>query len=315
MTHDFSTMLHAQPATFFGAPLVEADPDIIERQGARVAMVGVPWDEGNGGRNGANYGPRSARDVSSWFLGYRFEEDRDLFADLRLVDCGDVPVVPSDSATTMARITDIVGRIAAGGALPIIVGGNHSVTIGSTRAIAKRQTSLGYVAIDAHIDTAPDLAGARLTSASPTARAAEMENVPRGAVAVVGVRGALNPKAQMDYAQALGVRVHSMLEIEELGANSVLQRALSEVASESCSLYASFDLDSADAGVAPGTGTPEPGGLSARQALRIARSLGAANPAAFDVVELAPAYDLSGITARLACSIIIEFLAGYAGGT
>jgi agmatinase len=308
---EFATMLHAGPATFFGAPLLPADADAVRAHGARAALLGVPWDEGNGGRNGANYGPRAARDVSGWFLGYRFEDDVDLFADLRLVDCGDVPVVPSGSARSMDLIEDRVGRIADGGALPVVVGGNHSITIGTTRALASRHARLGYLAIDAHLDTAAELGGERLTSASPTARAAELASVPHGRAAVVGVRGALNPRDQVEYARELGVRVFPMSAVCERGLDAVLEEAIAAVSEDVDGVYVTYDLDSIDASVVPGTGTPEPGGWTAREALAIARRLGALRPVAFDLVELAPAYDLSGVTARLACSILVEMLAAY----
>jgi agmatinase len=309
--NEFATMLHAGPATFFGRPLLRADADEIGHSGARAALLGVPWDEGNGGRNGANYGPRAARDVSGWFLSYRFEDGVDLFAELDLVDCGDVPVLPSGSARTMDLITDFTGRVLDGGALPVVVGGNHSLTIGTARAAAARCQRMGYIAIDAHLDTALDIGGERLTSASPTARAAELPQVPRGKAAVVGVRGALNPRDQVEYARELGVKVYPMSRVEREGLSAVLDEALAEVATDVDGVYVTYDLDSIDASAVPGTGTPEPGGWTPREALVIARRLGALKPLVFDLVELAPVYDLSGVTARLACSILVEMLAAY----
>jgi agmatinase len=308
---EFATMLHAGPASFFGRPVVAADADEVRAADARAAVLGVPWDEGNGGRNGANYGPRAARDVSDWFLGYRLEEHVDLFDALRLVDCGDVPVLPSASARTLDLVADYTGRLLDGGALPVVVGGNHSITIGTVRAAAARCERLGYLAIDAHLDTAHDLGGEQLTSASPTARAAELPQVPAGKAAVVGVRGALNPRDQVDYARELGVRVYPMRLVEERGVESVLEDAVAAVSNGVDGVYVSFDLDSVDASAVPGTGTPEPGGFTPREALAVARRLGRLRPVVFDVVELAPAYDLSGVTARLACAIIVEVLAAY----
>jgi agmatinase len=308
---EFATMLHAGPASFFGRSVVAADAEAVRASGARVAMLGVPWDEGNGGRNGANYGPRAFRDVSGWFLDYRFEDDLDLLSELALVDCGDVPVLPSGSARTIDLIADYTGRLLDGGALPVVVGGNHSLTIGTVRAAAARYDRLGYLAIDAHLDTARDLGGERLTSASPTARAAELPQLARGKAAVVGVRGALNPREQMEYARELGVRIYPMRLADERGLGPVLDEALDQVTRDVDGLYVTFDLDSIDASAVPGTGTPEPGGWTAREALTIARRLGAARPLVFDLVELAPIYDPSGITARLACSIVIETLAAY----
>jgi agmatinase len=306
---EFATMLHAGPATFFGRPLVAPEREALRAGGVRAALLGVPWDEGNGGRNGANYGPRAVRDVSSWFLGYRFEDDLDLFETLGLVDCGDVPVVPSGSVRTMELIEERVGRILDAGVLPVVVGGNHSITIGSVRAAAARTDRLGYIAIDAHADTARDLGGERLTSASPTARAAELPQVPPGRAAVVGLRGALNPHDQISYARQLGVMLYPMRDVEERGLTQVLGEAVEQVSTDVDGVYVTFDLDSIDASAVPGTGTPEPGGLTPREALTVARTLGGLRTLVFDLVELAPAYDPSGITARLACAIVLEFLA------
>jgi agmatinase len=306
---ELATMLHAGPATFFGRSLVPPEPETLRATGVRAALLGVPWDEGNAGRNGANYGPRALRDASSWFLGYRFEDDLDLFDALGLVDCGDVPVLPSGSPRTMELIDERVGRILDGGALPVVVGGNHSITIGSVRAAAARRERLGYIAVDAHADTARDLGGERLTSASPTARAAELPQVPRGRAAVVGIRGALNPRDQVDYARDLGVRLYPMRELEQRGVANVLDEAIAQVSEEVDGIYVTFDLDAIDAAAVPGTGTPEPGGLTPREALLVARRLGALDAVVFDLVELAPGYDPSGVTARLGCALLIEFLA------
>lgn len=315
MDVEFTTMLHAGPATFFGQPLVR--PDILElkRTGAEVAILGVPWDEGNGGRNGANYGPRAVRDVSHWFLSYQFESSCDLFRELSVVDCGDVPVLPSDSPRTMEIIEDFTGRILDAGVLPILVGGNHSISIGSVRALTKRVSRMGYLAVDAHIDTAKDMGGALLTSASPTARAAEHPQVPRGRAAVVGAHGSLNPRDQVEYARELGVTIYPMSHMQSASAATITSRALTQVGEDVDAVYASFDIDSIDAAFVPGTGTPEPGGFTSREAQHIARVIGASRPTAFDVVELAPAYDLSGISARLVCSLLVNFLTAFLRGS
>ena len=294
-------------ATFFGRP--QADPRDLG--GAVVAMAGVPWDEGNAGRNGANMGPRAFRDASSWFFGYDAQSGRDVWEAVPAVDAGDVTVIPPNSERTMEFLADHVRSVRGQGVLPYLIGGNHSLTIGSARGAASTVDRMGYLAIDAHLDTAHDVMGERLSSGCPTIRAAELANVGGPNTVVFGVHGWLNPRDQVEAAAELGITWYGMDRIEEMGLERALAEAI-EIASDGTDgLYVTYDLDSTDAGIFPGTGTPEPGGFTSREARRIARTLGRARPIAADMVELAPIYDLSGVSARLACALTLEFLAGY----
>ena len=296
-------------ATFFGRPQAAID----NLGDARCAIAGIPWDEGNAGRNGANYGPRAFRDVSSWFFGYDAQRNVDLWELLPTVDVGDIPVLPPNSERTMGLIEDHVRCIAERGVLPVAVGGNHSLTIGAARGAAKTVGRMGYLSIDAHLDTAADWAGERYTSACPTCRTAEIANVDPRNVVVFGVHGWLNPRDQVIAAKERGISWFGMERIQEQGVERSLAEAIAAASNGVDGLYVSFDLDSIDAASCPGTGTPEPGGLTAREALTVARQVGRANPIAFDLVELAPVYDLSGISARLACAIAMAFLSGVCG--
>lgn len=294
-------------ATFFGRPMA----DVNHLAGARCAMAGIPWDEGNAGRNGANMGPRAFRDTSSWFLGYDAQRDFDLWESLPTVDVGDIPVMPPNASRTMTLIADHVAAVRRQGVLPFSIGGNHSLAIGAARGAATTVGSMGYLSIDAHLDTATDWAGETLTSGCPTMRAAEIPNVPAGNVVVFGIHGWLNPKDQVQAAAENGITWYGMNHIDEIGLERALAEAI-QIASEGVDgLYVSFDLDAVDASAFPGTGTPEPGGFSAKEALTIARLLGRAGPIAMDLVEIAPIYDLSGISVRLACAAAMEMLSGY----
>lgn len=296
-------------ATFFGRPM--AAPDRLA--GAKCAMAGIPWDEGNAGRNGANMGPRTFRDVSSWFLGYNAQEGFDLWEELPAVDVGDVPVMPPNAERTMALIESHLRRIREQGVFALSVGGNHSLAIGAARGAAATVGRMGYLSVDAHLDTADEWGGERLISGCPTARAAEIENVDPRNVVVFGVHGWLNPRDQVEHAASQGIRWFGSQQIDRLGLAAALAEALRIATDGVDGLYVSFDLDSVDASAMPGTGTPEPGGFTAKEALYIARTLGRAKPIAADVVELAPCYDLSGISARLACAVTMELLSGLAG--
>src|SRR5713226_1872152 len=177
-------------ATFFGRPMVAAD-DLGD---ARCAIAGIPWDEGNAGRNGANMGPRAFRDTSSWYLGYDAQRDFDLWQHLPTVDVGDVPVVPPNADRTMQLIEEHVRCIREQGALPVSIGGNHALAIGAARGVAKTTRRMGYLSVDAHLDTAPSWAGEIYSSGCPTMRATEIPNVDPGNVVVFGVHGWLNPR-------------------------------------------------------------------------------------------------------------------------
>jgi agmatinase len=296
-------------ATFFGRPMAT----VADLGSARCAIAGVPWDEGNAGRNGANYGPRAFRDASSWFLGYNAQDDFDLWEEFPTVDVGDVPVMPPNAARTMDLIEDHVRTIRGAGVFPLLVGGNHALAIGAARGAAATAGTMGYLSIDAHLDTAEDWDGEQLVSGCPTARAAEIPNVDPHNVVVFGVHGWLNPKDQVDHAAAQGISWFGHDRIDRDGLPAALAEAIRIASDGVDALYVSFDLDAVDASAMPGTGTPEPGGFTAKEALYIARELGRANPIAADIVELAPIYDVSGISSRLACGIAMALLSGVSG--
>ena len=305
-------VIHSGVATFFNRP--QADHRTLSERypDARCAIAGIPWDEGNAGRNGANYGPRAFRDASSWFLGYNAQEGYDLWEEFPSVDVGDIPVMPPNAERTMNMICDHIRIVREQQVFPLSIGGNHALAIGAARGAALTVGKMGYLSIDAHLDTAQDWAGERLISGCPTARAAEIDNVDGANVVVFGVHGWLNPRDQVEHAASKGITWFGQNTIEELGLRVALDQAIRIASDGVDGLYISFDLDSVDASAFPGTGTPEPGGFTAKEALYIARRLGQAKPIAADLVELAPIYDPSGISARLACGIAMELLSGVA---
>jgi len=309
MSHDELRVIQAGVASFFGRPMAT-----LETLGsARCAIAGIPWDEGNAGRNGANYGPRSFRDVSSWFFGYNAEGDFDLWDEFPTVDVGDIPIMPPNAQKTMELIEEHIHAVRMKGVFPLSIGGNHALAIGAARGAARTVKKMGYLSIDAHLDTADDWAGERLTSGCPTMRAAEISNVDPKNVVVFGVHGWLNPRDQVESAARMGISWFGGAAIDRQGLKESLAEAIAIASDGVDGLYVSFDLDSIDASAMPGTGTPEPGGFTPKEALYIARELGRANPIAADIVELAPVYDLSGISSRMACAVAMELLSGVAG--
>lgn len=302
--HNEGIMIHAGVASFFGRD----QRNTSDLDGIKCAIAGVPWDEGTAGRAGANYGPRAFRDASSWTDGYDAQHDFDLWDVLPTADVGDVLVVPTNSQRTMDNVADHVRQLRQNDVLPICIGGNHSITIGAARGAAATVGKMGYLSIDAHLDMAESWLGEPYFNGCPTYRATELENVHPTNVVVFGVRGWLNPLSSVEAAKALGVRWYGMDKIEEVGLERSLAEAIAFASEGVDGLYITFDLDAVDPAFAPGVGAPEPGGFTSRQALQIGRMLGAAQPIAFDLVELAPAYDPSTNSARLACAITFSLL-------
>jgi agmatinase len=231
----------------------------------------------------------------------------------RVVDCGDAEVGDIDVRAKHGEIRRCLESILVGGAIPILFGGDHSIPIPGLEALCAHVSGgIGYLQIDAHLDTADDFGGELWTMASPVARAVERPNVSPDNVAIVGVRGAGNSFGEIEAAQALGVRVFSMTECEERGVAAVIADALDVVSNGTDAVYVSFDNDALDAGCAPGTTAPEPGGFSTREMIAMAMAVGRRGVAMLDVAELSPPFDHAGITARLDCYWILYVLAAYA---
>lgn len=306
--HNEEVILHAGVASFFG----REQRNVGDLEGIRCAIAGVPWDEGSAGRQGANYGPRAFRDASSWTDGYDAQRDFDVWDVLPTADVGDVLVVPTNAARTMDNIAEQVRSLRSMDVFPVYIGGNHSITIGAARGAATTVGRMGYLSIDAHLDMAESWLGEPYFNGCPTYRATELENVDPKNVVVFGVRGTLNPRSSVEAANALGVTWYGMDTIEKIGLERSIAEAIDTASNGVDGLYVTFDLDAVDPAFAPGVGAPEPGGFTSREAIQIARSLGKAQPIAFDLVELAPVYDPSTNSARMACAITITLLAAMA---
>jgi agmatinase len=283
--------------------------------GARAAFLGAPIDTGVvPDRPGTALGPDACRRASQQFGGYPlYESGIDVAAHWRLVDCGDVAFEVADIGRHQAAIRAAMETLLGAGVLPVVFGGDHSVPIPGLAALcAKVHGPVGYLQLDAHLDTAHDVAGDTRTMASPVARAVEHASVDPANVAVVGVRGAANSREEIAAADALGIRVFSMDECLARGVDATIADALDAVWDGTRTVYVSFDNDAMDAAHAPGTTAPEPGGFTARELRSIAEAVGRRGVGALDVVELSPPHDPAGITARLDCYWILYLLGTYA---
>jgi agmatinase len=305
-------LLHGGLAgTFLRVPFVPPQADAIRASGAKAAIYGLPFDGTNISRTGANMGPRQMRDVSCMTTTYHAMFDFDLVEESRLVDCGDCSVVLGSAARTFERAQADISQIIAGGAMPVVLGGEHSVTIPAVNAIREHVADPGLVLIDTHLDTAQDVGGELLTHCAPISRAVDAGFDPRK-MALIGISGWLNPRAELDYCRERGITVIWLEEIWEHGTRWAVQKAL-EVAGEGDGIYLSFDIDSLDAAHAVGTCCPTPGGLTSREAIELTRGVAAAGLIGLDVVEIAPTLDPTPASALMGNRIAMEAIA-FANG-
>lgn len=310
----WSSLLHAGLGnSFMRLPHVPAESEALRAYGAGAAIYGVPFDATNISRTGANYGPRGIRDVSCQFLTFNATLGFDLLEALNPVDAGDVDVVLANAERTFERAETEIGAIIDGGAMPVTLGGDHSITIPAARAVAARHSDPGLVLVDMHLDTAPDVGGELLNHCCPITRAVDAGFDPEK-IALVGISGWMNPKTELAYCREHGITIVWLEEIWERGTSWAAARAR-EVASAGDGVYLSFDVDSLDAAHAPGTCCPSPGGLTSREAIEIVRGVARGGLLGVDVVEVAPSLDPTPATALIGGRIALEAMAFHAGAS
>jgi len=298
------------PQSFSKRPWVD-DPAALMVRGPDVAIVGAPFDDGVTHRSGARFGPRAIRQATYNYGEYSLQLDVQPFEVLDVVDAGDANIVPSWLERGHAMIFRKVLEVTACGAIPIILGGDHSITWPAVSAVAQARAphSVGIVHFDAHADTANDDWGVLAGHGTPMRRLIQSGAVAGRNFVQVGLRGYWPPPDVFAWMREQGMRWHFMREIEELGAEAVIAEALDGA---DC-VYLSVDIDVLDPGMAPGTGTPEPGGLLTRELLRaVRRIVGKVNLAGMDVVEVAPAYDTADITSMAAHRCVLEAISALA---
>jgi agmatinase len=305
----WSSLLHAGLAgSFAGLPHVPPRAQALADRSARAAVYGIPFDSTSIGRSGANYGPRGIRAVSHQFLTYSAPLGFDLRPALAPVDCGDCDVVPGNAQRTFERAQADIAEILAAGALPVTLGGDHSVTIPPVRAVRAHVGDPGLVLIDAHLDTASELAGEQLNHCCPIARAVDAGFDP-AKIALVGISGWMNPPVELAYCRERGITVIWLDEIWERGIAWAVARAREVSRAAADGIYLSFDIDALDGG----TCCPTPGGLSSREAIELVRGVARGGLLGVDIVEAAPTLDGSPVTALMAGRIAIEAMAFHAG--
>ncbi|WP_197373504.1 agmatinase [Mycolicibacterium baixiangningiae] len=275
---------------------------------ADVVVVGVPFDSAVTYRPGARFGPNAIRQGSRLIRGYNPELDISPFQVCQVADAGDLACNPFDIGQAVDQIAAQLTELLSNGTRAIILGGDHSVALPSLRAAHAVHGPMALVHFDAHLDTWDGVYGADITHGSPFRRAFE-EGLLLDRNVHVGVRGSIYDRKDLVEDAGFGFSVITCRDISSLGSDGILERIIERVGD--APVYVSVDIDVLDPAHAPGTGTPEAGGMSSRELLEVVRGLDAVNLVGVDVVEVSPAYDHAEITAIAAANVAWEFLSVF----
>jgi agmatinase len=294
--------------SFSGMPYTE---DPAELAGVDVAIVGAPTDDLVSDRPGTRFGPRAIR-AASCPPGPHLEVGVDAFAELRVVDFGDAPVLPADPARTHAAIEATVGQVLAAGALPVVLGGDHSIAEPDIRACAAVHGPVGLIHFDTHTDTGREVFGVEVSHGTPMYRLVESGHVDPSRYVQVGLRGYWPGEEEFAWQRERGITSLFMHDVRDRGIKAVIADAVA--AAGPGPVFLSVDVDVLDPAFAPGTGTPEPGGMTSADLLWACRTVAAGvDLVGMDVVEVAPEHVGSrDVTALVAERVVREALTGVA---
>jgi agmatinase len=294
--------------SFAGMPYTE---DPAELAGVDVAIVGAPTDDLVSDRPGARFGPRAIR-AASCPPGRHLEAGIDGFAELRVLDYGDAPVLPADPAASHAAIERTVGEVLDAGVIPIVLGGDHGIAEPDVRACATRHGQLGLIHFDAHTDTGSEVFGVEVSHGTPMRRLVEQGHVDPRRYVQLGLRGYWPGEAEFAWQAEHGIVSLFMHELREFGIEGAVDRAVAAVGEGP--IFLSVDIDVLDPAFAPGTGTPEPGGMTSADLLWACRELAnRLDLVGADLVEVIPtAVGSADVTALAADRVVREIVTGIA---
>ena len=307
MSHDYPQPLDAaEIPRFAGIPSFMRLPIFEDPAQLDIALLGVPWDGGTTNRAGARHGPREVRNQSSLMRKVHHVSHIAPYDLVRVGDIGDAPVNPIDLLDSLKRIEGFYRRIHAAGTIPLSVGGDHLVTLPIFRALAAERP-IGMVHFDAHSDTNDRYFGDNpYTHGTPFRRAIEEGLLDPKRTVQIGIRGSIYDANDEAFAQECGIRVIHMEEFADLGVEATLAEVRRVVGQGPT--YVTFDVDVLDPAFAPGTGTPEIGGMTTLQAQHMIRGLQGLNLIGADVVEVSPPFDQGGATALVGATMMFELL-------
>ena len=290
----------AGPATMMRLPMKDS------AEGLDACFIGVPFDIGTSNRSGTRFGPRQIRSESVLLRPYNMGTRAAPFDALAVADVGDVATNPYNLLDSIRRIEVAYDAVLAHGCKPVTLGGDHTIALPILRALARRHGPLGMVHVDAHADINDHMFGEKIAHGTPFRRAVEEGLLDCKRVVQIGLRGSGYEAADFDWPRSQGFRV---VQAEECWFKS-LDPLMAEVREQVAGgpVYISFDIDGLDPSIAPGTGTPEIGGLSGAQGLQIIRGCKGLDVVGADLVEVSPPYDPTGNTALMAANLLFEML-------
>jgi agmatinase len=312
--------MYGPDATFVGVPRADLG-DAGSLAGARAVIIGAPFDGGTSHRPGCRFGPQAIRLTD--YLGHDGRRPHlalgvDGLVELGVVDVGDVLMPSGETDASLRRLEEAVEQVARTGAVPVVLGGDHTVALpditGTARALGWGRVSV--IHFDAHADTGNTQFGSLIGHGTPMRRLIESGAVRGDRFFQIGLRGYWPGPETLQWMAGQAMRSYEMTEVVGRGLDTCLTEAMSLAMQDCDAVFLSVDVDVVDPGMAPGTGTPEPGGLTGRQLLDAVRRVAMEVPVAgMDVVEVSPPYDHAEITAFLGNRIVLEALSGIAWRT
>jgi agmatinase len=291
---------YAGIATFARLPRIEDVPR------ADIAVVGIPFDSGVSYRPGARFGPAHVRESSRLLRPYNPVQDVSPFAAQQVVDAGDIAANPFDISEAVTQIETAARQLSADGKRLVVIGGDHTIALPLLRVVAEKHGPIAVLHFDAHLDTWDTYFGAPVTHGTPFRRASEEGLIDMQASLHVGIRGPLYSRDDLRDDERLGFAIIASHEIESEGLKSAIDRMLKRLGDRP--VYVSVDIDVLDPAHAPGTGTPEAGGMTSRELLAMIRALRGVNIVGADLVEVAPAYDHAQLTGIAASHVAYEII-------
>ncbi len=287
-------------------------PSQTSAKGLDVAILGVGLDIGTSNRNGARFGPREIRNESVLIRPYGMATGAAPFDSFQIADIGDVPLNSFDLSKSIGIIEEFYDDVLEHDVLPVTIGGDHTITLPILRAIARKHGPVAMVHIDAHADINDEQFGEKIAHGTIFRRGIEEKLINPAKMVQIGLRATGYSADDFDWSRQQGVRVVTAEECWYKSLEPLMQEVRDLIGSDTCT-YLSFDIDGLDPSVAPGTGTPEPAGLTTSQALEIIRGCYGLNLIGCDLVEVSPPYDLTGNTSLLAANLVFEMLCSLPG--
>ena len=291
--------------TFLKAPYLE---DVRRCGEYDVAMLGVPLDAGTTYRPGTRFGPQGMRQISALYGTYSFELAVDLRESITVCDLGDVFTIPANIEKSFDQIDKAVGHVYASGALPVVLGGDHSIGYPTVRGVARNLDGrLGIIHFDRHVDTQETDLDERMHT-TPWFHATDIPNVPAKNLVQLGIGGWQAPRPGVKVCRERETTIMTVNDCVEMGLDVAVERALEVAWDGADAVWLSFDVDCLDAAFVPGTGWPEPGGFLPREVLKLVRGVAARGLAGIEIVECSPPYDNAEITSLMGVRVIADVL-------